>query len=62
MQEMDESLERENYEHSNSLEYCQSCLVRLIDVEICGLIVETICPICKQWKILKILTMGVEND
>lgn len=43
---MDESLEREGYEHSNSLEFCQSCLVRWQEREVRRGITEVYCPVC----------------
>lgn len=44
--DMDESLEREGYEHSNSLSNCQNCGAQMVD-QTEGDYTRVVCPVCK---------------
>ena len=46
----DESIEREGYEHSNSLGMCQSCLVSFREERWRNGGFRIYCPICGMWE------------
>jgi len=46
MKEPDESLEREGYYHSNSLDKCQKCFTTLVERNDIGGHVYLVCPVC----------------